>query len=349
MEARAEERSTGPAMSTRAAVLSLIGVFVLAYFLRYVLIPFVIAAAIAYLLRPAIAWVRRKTGLPRIVVLLAAYALVVVLIGGLGWWFADSLISKVTDLLAEAPQTLSALLRKFLGEKIQLFGQTADPDALAKQMIQDMQSLLLQPGTAMTLTALLLAIIIGVILTFVLLLYFLISGGRLAEGLLWLVPPRRRDRVRNVARRIDPVLRRYILGLIIIVVYTAAMAWVGLGLVYGLAYAPLISIMVGFLELIPIVGPAISIALIAVSAVQQGSLLVLIGFMGFAVALRISIDQVVAPLVLGRAVTLHPVIVIFAFLVGATLYGILGVLLAVPVAASAKIAIAAWYDEDPRG
>ena len=70
--------------------------------------------------------------------------------------------------------------------------------------------------------------------------------------------------------------------------------------------------------------------------------------MGFAVALRVSIDQVVAPLVLGRAATLHPVTAIFGFLAGATLYGALGVLLAVPVATVAKITLATWYGEDPR-
>ena len=126
-------------------------------------------------------------------------------------------------------------------------------------------------------------------------------------------------------------------------------AWIGLGLVFGLPYAPLVSLLIGFLELIPIVGPAISIALIGLSGVPQGNLWLFAGFMGFAIALRVSIDQIVAPLVLGRAVTLHPVTVIFAFLAGATLYGALGVLLAVPVATVAKITLATWYGEDPRG
>ena len=71
-----------------------------------------------------------------------------------------------------------------------------------------------------------------------------------------------------------------------------------------------------------------------------------VGFMGLAVFLRVSVDNVVGPLVLGRAVTLHPVVIIIAFLMGASLFGIIGVFVAVPVAAAVKIVLAVWYGED---
>lgn len=100
------------------------------------------------------------------------------------------------------------------------------------------------------------------------------------------------------------------------------------------------------LELIPVVGPAASIALFGTAAVIEGhSLWTFASFMGLAVFLRVSVDNVVGPLVLGRAVTLHPVVVIIAFLTGASLFGILGVFVAVPAAATIKIVLGAWYED----
>jgi len=66
----------------------------------------------------------------------------------------------------------------------------------------------------------------------------------------------------------------------------------------------------------------------------------------YATALRLSIDQIVGPIVLGRAAQVHPVLIIFCFLAGAVLLGIPGVILAVPVALVVKNTLATLYSED---
>jgi predicted PurR-regulated permease PerM len=135
---------------------------------------------------------------------------------------------------------------------------------------------------------------------------------------------------------------------VIIVVYTIAAAWLVLGLVFREPFAPLLSLAVGALEPIPVIGPAIAMALIGGSALINGDGgWTLLAAVLFAVLLRLSIDLVVGPLVLGHAVDLHPLVILFAFLVGASLFGILGVLLAVPVAAAIKIVLRVLYEEPP--
>ena len=67
----------GSGLATRAAVPSLVGLFVPAYPLRHVLLPFVVAAALACPIRPAIAWAQRRLRLPRLLALLIAYAVAV--------------------------------------------------------------------------------------------------------------------------------------------------------------------------------------------------------------------------------------------------------------------------------
>jgi predicted PurR-regulated permease PerM len=99
------------------------------------------------------------------------------------------------------------------------------------------------------------------------------------------------------------------------------------------------------LELIPVVGPLSSATLVGVTAVQQVSIWSTVFLMGFAIALRLSIDNLVGPLVLGQAARIHPVIVIISFVCGAMLFGVVGLLLAVPVVVCVKTALEHYYAE----
>ena len=181
----------------------------------------------------------------------------------------------------------------------------------------------------------------------VVLFYLLQSGRRVAEGVLWLAPPPYRPILRAHGRRIEPMLRQYVRGLLLVVAYASGAAWLVLGPVFHLPFAAVLAVTVGVLELVPVVGPAASMALIGGGAVLDGGgPWAVFGAMAFAVGLRLSIDEIVGPLVLGRAVSLPPVVIIVAFLVGSALFGVLGALLAVPVAASVKIVLAALYGED---
>jgi predicted PurR-regulated permease PerM len=73
----------------------------------------------------------------------------------------------------------------------------------------------------------------------------------------------------------------------------------------------------------------------------------IIAYALYATVLRISIDQLFGPLALGTAARLHPVLVIFCFLSGGFLFGVVGVIMAIPVALVVKITLTLLYDEPP--
>jgi predicted PurR-regulated permease PerM len=120
-------------------------------------------------------------------------------------------------------------------------------------------------------------------------------------------------------------------------------AWIGFGPVFHLSNAVLLAITVGVL--VPVVGPLSSAALVGTVAVQQASLQAGALLVGFVILLRLSIDNLVGPLVLGAATRLHPVVVIAGFICGAMLFGIVGLLLAVPTAVCVKITLEHYYAE----
>ena len=192
-----------------------------------------------------------------------------------------------------------------------------------------------------------LAGLMGAFLTMVLLCYFLVSGRSITHGLFSIVPPHRRALVARIWARLDPVLTRYFLGMIVVVIYATIAAYIGLGVILGIDHAVLLALLTGVLETVPVIGPT-SAAVIAglVSLRTATGLMSILDYAFYATALRLSIDQIVGPIVLGGAANVHPVLIIFCFLAGAVLLGIPGVILAVPVALMIKNTLATLYGED---
>ena len=85
------------------------------------------------------------------------------------------------------------------------------------------------------------------------------------------------------------------------------------------------------------------------AAMQHGGPLLVVGFVAYYIVVRLVIDQVIGPLMLGYAARVHPVATIFSFLAGGVLFGALGLILAVPVAAAVKIVLTTVYDEGATG
>jgi predicted PurR-regulated permease PerM len=264
----------------------------------------------------------------------------------LGFFVGRLLITDAAELSAHAPRIVHQLAEQVIGKgSRELLGQPFSADELTQDLLGDAKEMITSPGGVAHIVTACVELIPGVVLTFILMIYFYVSGSRVTHGLLWLVPPARRDQVRSLAVQASPMLNSYIRSLGIVITYATVLAWICIGPILKMPYAVLLGVITGLLELIPIVGPIASAAIVGSIALEQGSLKTALGVALFFVVLRLSIDQMIAPLVMGRAVTLHPVTIMFAFLAGGLIYGILGVLVAIPVAATIKIVLANLYGE----
>ncbi|MGH7031913.1 MAG: AI-2E family transporter [Stellaceae bacterium] len=332
---------------------------VLLYEIRIALLPFIFAVAVAFVLDPLIRRLQRWLGTPRWPVAAAFYVLVLVFLGAVGYWVGPAAAHSAMHVVAGAPDILRHFLGEIIGGKgIILLGQTYTPDKLVQAVGGAV-------GGMVGLTAveravgLATSVIFGGFLTLVLMPYFMISAPRLAAGTIWLLPPEHRGSVEELLPKIIPILRRYLVGLAIVVSYTASVAWIGFGPVFHLPDAGLLAVTVGVLELVPVIGPLVSATLVAIIAIQQSGIVAAALLFGFAIALRLSIDNLVGPFVLGEAARIHPVVVIISFVCGAILFGVVGLLIAVPVAVCLKITLGHYYAEpvaridetagDPRG
>ena len=119
-----------------------------------------------------------------------------------------------------------------------------------------------------------------------------------------------------------------------------------LGPILHIPFALLLGIVSGFLEIVPLVGPLLAAALAGTVAFStRGTDTTIVVLVVYLVVRQVE-DQVVMPLVIGRAVHLHPVVTIFAVLVGLSAWGVLGGLLAVPVAAALNVTLHELFPEE---
>ena len=186
--------------------------------------------------------------------------------------------------------------------------------------------------------------------------FFLRDWPRLISWSKRLVPPASRHELLPLGAQVSILLSRYVRGQLLLVAIMSAATIIGLTL-FGVPFSLLLGLLTGVLEVIPIIGPITAGAIACLVALGNPnpfgwSQLAYVGAIAIMyTVLRHAEDYFVIPLVIGRIVRLHPALVIFSLLAGGAVFGLIGVVLAVPVAATLRLVLiyvsAKLRDEDP--
>lgn len=334
-------------ISTQTTLIVLIIIAFILYEIRLILVPFVFAAIGAYICTPAIERLSARTGYPRALFALAFFFIVLAIAAAIGYLGLPPLMHELSRVLTDFEGTIREFASRLIGDrKISIFNQPMDASGIAQTITNDVRSRLGQPGMFAMIAGGAFAGFFGVTLCIILLLYFLLGGPGIVRGLLQLAPPEQRPLIRHIWSLLDPVLKRYFVGVFLVVAYASAAAYIGLGLVLRLPHAVFLALLTGVMEMIPVIGP-FGAALLAglVAAHNATGIGAILGYAIYATLLRLSIDQLFGPLVLGSAARVHPMVVIFGFLTGAYLFGLIGVVLAIPIALTIKTTLKYLYDE----
>ncbi len=320
------------------------------YEARSVLGPFIIAGIIAYIFTGAISAVQTRLGWPRALVAGLIYLLVLALIGGGLYVGARTLINQTLELNKQGPSLVENGLKQLLGSgPIDVLGQKYDAHSLAARLDAAIVGVQGDPGGALHIGEMVVSRLLDVLLVVFVSFYLIVDGAKLGAYILKFLPAESRPVAGLMAGRIHTVLGAYLRGQLLLILIMSAVTWVALHFIFGLHYALPIALASGILEVMPLLGPIIAATVAAgVALAQQGGgpqLAVSILILYF--VLRQAEDQLVIPFVVGRAVELHPIVTIFAVLAGGAVAGILGILLAVPVAAAIKVLIDYIYPSTP--
>lgn len=164
--------------------------------------------------------------------------------------------------------------------------------------------------------------------------WFLKDLDAIKREVVLLAGPRRRDEASVVAAKVSNVLGGYLRGQAIVSAATATIVTIVFSIL-GVPYALVLGLMTGVLNIVPWFGPVIAEVVAAIVAVFVSPWLALLAVLTIVAAQQIT-DIFITPRVMSEQVDLHPLLVIFSLLVGSTLAGFVGLLLAIPVAAIGK-------------
>ena len=286
----------------------------------------VAAIVLAQALAPIVDWLARW--LPRTPAVILVYVILLLGLGLLGWLVVPPLVEQAQGIMDEGPGLI---------QQVQHWVERWTPLS-SNRLADELQSRLGQwLNVLVSLPVLLFSVFTEVLLVVIISVYWLIGAPALLRFVLSLLPRQRRAHVAALLGDIGAAMGGFIRGVAIDAVVVATLTYVGL-LVIGLDYVVVLALLAGLAEFIPVVGPflaAIPALALALLVSPTTALLVL----AFSIALQQFEGNVLMPKIMAAQTDVPPVLGLFALLVGGTLGGILGALIALPVAAALNVIV----------
>jgi predicted PurR-regulated permease PerM len=326
-----------------------IAVVVVLWLAREIIGPFVVAGVLAYAFAPVVSAMQNRTRLPRAAVIGIGYLLLFGAVAVLAFIAAERAGTELRDLTSGGHDPIGTGLHRLLGDQVVVAGNTITTADLTEQIRASIRGLVNSPSSAVQMAERALGIALQLVLCLIITFYLILDGHRFGRFVLRFLDADQREDALRLTHRIHVVLGRWLRGQLLLIGLVAAVTYIILGPILHVPYALALAIVTGVLEIIPLVGPMIAAGLAGTVAYSaHGTDTTIIVLVSYLVVRQIE-DQVVMPLVIGRAVHLHPVITIFAVLVGLSTWGILGGLLGVPVAAALNVTLHELYPEETGG
>ena len=315
---------------------ALIVAVIVLFLLRDFLGAFVLGAAIAFLIQPAVTRLH-ALGVPRLLAITVVFFGILVVLAGLVLLIVPLGVSEVQQLQVQAP-TLAATAQGKLNslQPVRVFGVDVDLKGLTETINSHLREYLLgQFGNAVTLGLTALTTVLQLLLMFIVAFLLAIEAPAMRRDLRRLVPNDYRTDFDQIWRRVRKMLYAYVRGQLIV----AALIGVTSGVVCALFRLPdpvALGLIAGVTALIPYIGPfigAVPAILVGLSQSPGQALLIAIAY----VIIPNFYLNFIYPKVMGDAVRLPPILVIVALIAGFSWGGILGMFVAVPIAATLRI------------
>ncbi len=309
------------------------------YHVREVFPPFIVGGIIAYLLNPLVKWVCREVPWMR-----PSLAVGIIYFGTIGIialfcvHFGPEFANQFNKLFEQREEMIYSVVNQISTRmNFGLDVSKVTSDVLASMESAGKPAEIVHVGGVISKS--LLAIFVCIVSS----VYLITDSARVGSFFLRFVPAHRRVTVVNLSSQMNLMLSKYVSGQLILIVIMSFVSW-GILSSFEIKSAMLIGIFCGVMEIIPVLGPWLAIGLATiVSCTQLHFGLISLGVPACLFLARQIEDYVVVPKVIGHAVELHPLAVIFAVLVGETMAGALGMLIAIPVAASMKLILDFCY------
>lgn len=305
-------------------------------FLRAVLAPFIIAMIISYVLNPVVTMLHERK-VPRTIAVLLIYAVFCAVITVLLVNLIPMFISQVQELNRHVPElsmraqnivtdinNTSLLPESFRGGINKMLLQ------MEKKVSESLLGFINNIGSVLN------TVFVAFIIPF-LAFYILKDFDVFERTVITYVPKSHRKNTVRLLKDIDSALGSYIRGQFLVCLIVGVLAYLGY-LIIGMPYALLLAGIVAITNVIPYMGPFFGAApAILMASTVSFKMVLLVAIVN--TACQILEGNVISPQVVGRTLHMHPLLIIFALLVGGEVAGIVGMILAVPIFAACKVIV----------
>jgi predicted PurR-regulated permease PerM len=311
----------------------LVGLTLLLLYLAWNVLTWILVAIfLAVALNPAVEAFERR-GLARHWAASLVFGLALLALIGIGFLVVPPLVTQVSDFIDAVPDFVDDLTAGrgplgWLQDEYQIVDRIRE--AIERQGAGGVLGL--SAGVLDVVRSIITAVV-GVITIIFLTFFMLLEGPRTVDGILRIVPDSARPRYERVGREIYRSISGYVTGNLLISLLAGTLATVVLYAV-GSEFAIALGLLVAILDLIPLAGATLAAIVVSTVVFIETDWVRCLIVIVFFIAYQQFENHVVQPLVYGRTVQLSPLAVLCAVLVGAQLAGILGALLAIPVAGS---------------
>jgi predicted PurR-regulated permease PerM len=317
---------------------ALVVAIIVLYLLRDFLGAFVLGAAIAFLIQPAVTRLV-GFGVPRVLAIGLVFIVIIIALAGLVLLIVPLGVREVSQLQTQAPSIAAAAqerINSLQGSPINILGIDIDLKGITETINAHLKDYLLgQFGNAVTIGLTALTTVLQLVLMFIVAFLLALDAAAFRRVLRRLVPNDYRTDFDQIWRKVRKMLYAYVRGQLIIAGLIGVLSGVACFLL-GLPDPVALGLIAGVTALIPYLGPfigAVPAILVGLAAGPIKALLVAVVYF----LISNIILNFVYPKVMGDAVRLPPVLVIAAFIAGFSWAGILGMFVAVPIAATLRI------------
>lgn len=303
--------------------------------LRVVVVPTLAALLVATLLVPPVELLRRR-GLPSAAATLVVMVAGVAALVGLLALVVPAFVAQATELRSSLDEAVDQVVRWLIEGPFEL--ERGEIDAAVDRALASLRENAGGLGRGVLSGATVLAeVLAGTLLMLVLAFFFVHDGRRIWGWVVGLAPERRREEIDGAGRATWSAISAYMRGMVLVAAVDALL--IGLALVLiGVPLVLPLMVIVFIGAFIPLVGAFVSGAVAALVALVSNGPLDAALVIAAITAIQQAEGDLLYPNVVGRMIRMHPVAILLALGVGTVVAGIVGALLAVPVAASAWIA-----------
>jgi predicted PurR-regulated permease PerM len=301
--------------------------------------PLILAGAVVFILNPFITMLQRR-GIPRLAGVAMTYAgfLAVLVLIGLVMYPA---VHDQGENLADRWPSIRTKMERWVDERAESVKGTPfefDRQKVTEAFSNTDVSVRDQIDRVAKVGVKVFHVLLVMILTPIFAFYLLVDLPHLKQVADGLIPTAARPEVLVLARRMNAAVGGFFRGQLVVALIVGTLASIGL-LIIGLPFWLLIGMVAGFFNMIPLIGPYIGGIPALVIALTTKEPITAVWVVVIMVAVQQIDNHFISPLVMHRVVKLHPVLVMLALLLGGTLGGFFGLLVAVPTAAILKILI----------